>query len=485
MATVSRCGGRLWTVLALSAALLAVLAFPAAGRAATIQTFPVPTPAAGLSHIVAGPDRALWFTETAAYRVGRITTSGRFTEFPVPNGAVGVTDAGPTSVVASGGALWLLTNIGQTVYRLTTGGALSSPRYESSDDPGITLAPSDTGGVWLMTDAANTLVRLDPSGATTPYQASYANRLDAAALGPDGRVWFNNEGIDLLQLTDTGARTTIPLHSLSPAEISSIAFDSRGHAWFTAYSPPVNAPLHYVAGCCGAIGEVTRGTAKITSIGNQGGSLGIEPHSLTRGPDGDMYFAFYKANPYDPHSFNGIGRVDPATGQIQAVNIAPYVADDIAFGSDHDLWFIDSRDNLIGRVPLGRLFPHASGTGKAPAITLKLPAVQISSLRRAGVASIACKLAGAGRCTVTATIPTEAARKLGLTPRHGANTLTLSHGSAIAKHRANVTVKLKFGKRFLHALARADKNIKLTITGRSSAADHTPVTVRRTLTMRH
>jgi virginiamycin B lyase len=34
--------------------------------------------------ITTGPDGALWFTEYAAFRIGTVTTSGVFTEFPLP-----------------------------------------------------------------------------------------------------------------------------------------------------------------------------------------------------------------------------------------------------------------------------------------------------------------------------------------------------------------------------------------------------------------
>jgi virginiamycin B lyase len=33
--------------------------------------------------IVAGPDGALWFTESAGNKIGRITTGGVFTEYPL------------------------------------------------------------------------------------------------------------------------------------------------------------------------------------------------------------------------------------------------------------------------------------------------------------------------------------------------------------------------------------------------------------------
>jgi sugar lactone lactonase YvrE len=53
------------------------------------------------SGIAFGPDGALWFTETKAGKVGRMTTSGRLTEFPLPSaGEPGEIVAGPD------GAMW-------------------------------------------------------------------------------------------------------------------------------------------------------------------------------------------------------------------------------------------------------------------------------------------------------------------------------------------------------------------------------------------
>ena len=127
--------GRLWTALALAAAAAFLLALPAAARAVTVQTFPVPSGAANLSDIVAGPDGALWFTETGANKVGRITTAGQITEYPVPNLASGLQDTGPTQIVSSGGALWFLTDIGESVYRMATSGAFTRVFDDSFYEP--------------------------------------------------------------------------------------------------------------------------------------------------------------------------------------------------------------------------------------------------------------------------------------------------------------------------------------------------------------
>jgi virginiamycin B lyase len=50
---------------------------------------------------VAGPDGALWFTETGRDRIGRMTTSGAITDYPVPTTSSQLGDilAGPDAAM--------------------------------------------------------------------------------------------------------------------------------------------------------------------------------------------------------------------------------------------------------------------------------------------------------------------------------------------------------------------------------------------------
>src|ERR1035437_991317 len=50
----------------------------------TVTEFPLPTSASGPNGIARGPDGALWFAEYAVHKIGRVTTSGSVTEYPVP-----------------------------------------------------------------------------------------------------------------------------------------------------------------------------------------------------------------------------------------------------------------------------------------------------------------------------------------------------------------------------------------------------------------
>src|SRR5216683_3192523 len=50
----------------------------------TITEYPIPTGSSEPTGITAGPDGNLWFTESNANKVAKVTPSGVFTEYPVP-----------------------------------------------------------------------------------------------------------------------------------------------------------------------------------------------------------------------------------------------------------------------------------------------------------------------------------------------------------------------------------------------------------------
>src|SRR6266496_6023730 len=67
---------------------LLLLGVPGASVQPTIsgRAFPIPTSDSSPHGITAGPDGNLWFTEYYGNQIGRITTSGTITEFPLPTG---------------------------------------------------------------------------------------------------------------------------------------------------------------------------------------------------------------------------------------------------------------------------------------------------------------------------------------------------------------------------------------------------------------
>jgi virginiamycin B lyase len=83
------------------------------GRISTrglITEYPVPAANSDPYWIAAGPDGALWFTST--HQIGRITTTGTITQYPLPVGGFlnGIT-AGPD------GGLWFASSVHDRIAR--------------------------------------------------------------------------------------------------------------------------------------------------------------------------------------------------------------------------------------------------------------------------------------------------------------------------------------------------------------------------------
>ena len=79
----------------------------------------IPTPHSYPVEIVTGPDGALWFTESSGNNIGRITTNGQITEYPVG------TDSSPYGIaIGPDGALWF-TEDNYQIGRITAGGQVT------------------------------------------------------------------------------------------------------------------------------------------------------------------------------------------------------------------------------------------------------------------------------------------------------------------------------------------------------------------------
>jgi streptogramin lyase len=148
------------------AILLALMAGHGPAVAQNVTEFPLPTANSGPFDITTGPDGALWFTEGGANNIGRMTTAGAVTEFPIPTfgGARGIT-MGPD------GALWFVERGGNTqIGRITTAGVFTEfpiPSGMSSVYMSITTGPD--GALWFTEDQANWIGRITTAGVVTEF----------------------------------------------------------------------------------------------------------------------------------------------------------------------------------------------------------------------------------------------------------------------------------------------------------------------------
>ena len=153
-------------------------------QAGAFTTFPA---GSNYSHdITSGPDGALWFTMPLV-GVGRLTTTGRYTEFAVPGDgirALGIT-SGP------GGALWFTESA--SIGRLTTTGQITHLPLPAGVGLPRSIAAGADGALWFTLSNGG-VGRLTPSGLFThfPLPTLDASPGDIAA-GPGNSLWITEE----------------------------------------------------------------------------------------------------------------------------------------------------------------------------------------------------------------------------------------------------------------------------------------------------
>ncbi len=94
--------------------------------------------------IAVGPDRALWFSEDRANRIGRMTTDGEFSSFPLPTGA-----AGPMTIAPGpDGACWFSLRQGGAIGSIAPEGSISIHPLPRPDAAPFGIAAGPDGAVW-------------------------------------------------------------------------------------------------------------------------------------------------------------------------------------------------------------------------------------------------------------------------------------------------------------------------------------------------
>ena len=244
--------------------------------------------------ITVGPDGALWFSGTYSNNIGRMTTAGAFTLFPVPT-----PDSLPTGIASgSDGNIWFTENYGNKIGRMTTTGVVTEyPLSITNSSPNV-IAPGPDGALWF-TQSAGYIGRITTSGAVTEYAVPTPDSGPfGITSGPDGALWFTESAGKIGRITTSGSITEFPLPSGSGSP-TGITPGPDGTLWFAQR---------------GQIGSITTAGA-ITEYAIPGGTLAI---SIVTGPDGNMWFTQDTANAIGEGVFVTAGlTVTPDTGSYQ------------------------------------------------------------------------------------------------------------------------------------------------------------------------
>ena len=364
----------------------------------------IPIPLVGLVQpggITTGPDGNLWFTETGADRIGRMTPAGVLTEFPlpaitVPHEVIG-SPPGPTEITAGpDGALWF-TGVPGDVGRITTAGGVTefpvpevpppagSPAGTASTPATLSAITTGPDGALWFTGVPGEVGRMTMAGVVTEFTvpevpppagspagiASITATLSAITIGPDGALWFTGVPGEVGRITTTGvlsefAVPDIPPPAGSPAGIAS------SRATLSAITTGPDGALWFF-GAPGEVGRITAaGVASEFTVPadpqpaeSPFETTGFAPtlNALATGPDGNLWFATSNS---DNAGDAAIGRMTP-NGQVTFFPGAPRefsTFGGLTTGPDGNLWFTEREDGAsAGEQPaVGEITPSGVAT---------------------------------------------------------------------------------------------------------------------------
>src|ERR1700691_3458636 len=201
--------------LSLAAALVVAIVAtgPAWGFDGPITEYPIPTGESQPTAIAPGPDGAMWFTEAAGDKIGRIDSTGKITEYTLPTA-----DAEPNGIVTGAdGNLWFTETHANKIGKLVPStGAITEYSIPTASSQPTGIALGAEGDVWFTEYATSKLARITPSGTVTEYTTLFGddNPLYIAPSAGEGTsMWYSGDKghhIGYVNESGTAGETTAP-----------------------------------------------------------------------------------------------------------------------------------------------------------------------------------------------------------------------------------------------------------------------------------
>jgi virginiamycin B lyase len=213
--------------------------------AGATTTYPLPPSSNGYNaanDIVVGPDGDLWFDLPSQAAVGRMTLSGVVKEFPLPGAEWGSTNiADHDLAVGSDGAMWVCAYWSGGIRRVTTGGAVTTFPVQYP----TTITGGPDGNLWYVDhgvvnrmSTAGTITARDPLPSGFPA--------GVITSGPDGKLWVGVEAA-VLQL-DPKAVSLILVPNVTPGSGAGSLSPTPSNVVATQTPTPTGTPSPVVPG---------------------------------------------------------------------------------------------------------------------------------------------------------------------------------------------------------------------------------------------
>jgi virginiamycin B lyase len=216
-----------------------------------VTRFPLPRNNEKAGQITVAQDGTLWFTVWAREAskeslfgtafVVRMQPDGRMTRFPL-RGPARRRHEPPASIVSGpGGAIWFTDPAFSRVGRLTRDGKLTEFRVRLQPE---VLAPDGADGLWFV--GFGGVGKINASGEvrelrTGDFYGLAIGSAFGAAAGPEGDLWFIGGATRVMRLTHSGHLTVVRGPG-APAAIH-IALGPGGAIWLSTAPDPVKGVL--------------------------------------------------------------------------------------------------------------------------------------------------------------------------------------------------------------------------------------------------
>jgi streptogramin lyase len=367
-----------------------------------ISEFPIPTPSSTPDYITAGPDGNLWFTESDANQIGRITPSGTITEFTIPTPY-----SEPVGIAAArDGNLWFTESHTNQIGRITPSGTITEFTIPASISHPLEITAGPDGDLWFTEGSANQIGQITPvntdvrspitvpanatvttpaptsitfpAGSTIPHGfvlpagtitefaiGTSASGPGGITAGPDGNFWFTEYNANqIARITPEGTITEFAIPS-SKSGTEEITAGSDGSLWFTeTFRDQIGriAPTATTISNSATVPADATITTPFSTTFPPGSTIPAGtvlppgtitefaiptnhsfPEGITAGGDGNLWFAEGFGNQIDRITPSGVFSEFP----VPKVGSFPQA---ITTGPGGDLWFIEAGANKIGRL---------------------------------------------------------------------------------------------------------------------------------------
>ncbi|WP_026415502.1 virginiamycin B lyase family protein [Actinomadura oligospora] len=330
-----------------------------AAHAAPATEYSVPIPDVMPNGLAKGPNGSVWFTESAG-GIGQISSSGKVTEYAVPDNSQKLKALPSGMANGSDGSIWF-TDMNQTqprvgrvdpatgkstMWELPTSGAVNFA-YSSL----TSITPGANGTMWFTGVNSGAIGKIDASGNVTLYAAG--GYPTSVVVGKDGGVWYPDATGSIGRLdpaTSAVKKFDVPGAVQGSPAFTDIINGPDGKVWFSESG--VNR-LGSVDPATGAVRQYTLSTAD------------SKPTGLLAGPDGRIWFAETAAS--------NISAIDPSSGSVQEYPLPSTLSTprSLMLGPGGKIWYTAPGRGRVGAfdpanppagAPHGATPPLSTGT---------------------------------------------------------------------------------------------------------------------------